>query len=38
MPENRCGGNCGFGFDDNCIWIILLILLIFCCGNNNRGC
>ncbi len=37
-----CGnGNsgCGFGGDDNCLWIILLL---FCCGgfggNNGFGC
>ena len=37
MPENR--GGCGFGLNDDCIWIIVLILLIFCCcGNGNRGC
>ncbi len=37
MPENR--GGCGFGLNDDCIWIIILILLIFCCcGNGNRGC
>jgi len=36
MPENRnCG--CGFGFGDDCIWIILLLLIICCCCGGNRG-
>ena len=38
MPENR---GCGFGFGDDCIWIILLLLIICCCcGGNTRsnGC
>ena len=29
MPENRgCGG---FGFGDDCCWIIILILILCCC-------
>lgn len=38
MPENRCcGGGCGFGFGDDCIWIIILILIFVCCCGGNRG-
>ena len=36
MPENR--GGCGFGFGDDCSWIIILIIILFCCCGNNRGC
>ncbi len=37
MPENR--GGCGFGFGDDCIWIIIVLILICCCcGGNKGGC
>ncbi len=37
MQENRGCGGFGFGFSDDCIWIIVLILLVFCCNSGNRG-
>ena len=27
MPENRGCGGCGFGFGDDCIWIIIVLIL-----------
>ena len=39
MPESRNCGGCGFGFGDDCIWIIILLILICCCcGGGNRSC
>lgn len=39
MPENRnCGCGFGCGFDNNCIWIIIIFILVFCCCGGNRGC
>lgn len=40
MENNRgCGNSCGFGFGDDCIWLIIILILIFCCcGGCGRGC
>ena len=36
MPESR--GCNGFGFGNDCTWIIILVLIICCCCGGNNGC